>query len=462
MTSAQHPPSPNDRIVRARRDLDKFLRDPDPNPERAEDVAGQLATLPLSEVIDILERSTPVRAALVLRMLPRARAILAFDALDAAHQSDLVGALSDDAVSDYFGAMEPDDRVSLLDELPAEIAQRLLHSLDERDKDTTSLVLGYEKNSIGRHMSPDVPMIRAGQTVGEALASLRAQNDHVETIYTVPVVTSDHRLVGVTSLRTLFTADEDVPVVDLMSEPISATTSAEDEETARRFLALDLLALPVVDDSGRLVGILSNDDAFDIVEDADDEDTARSGAAEPLRQPYLTTPVWRLVRSRVVWLAVLALSGLLTVTVLDTFEDALASAVVLSLFIPLLTGTGGNTGNQAATTITRALALGDVRRRDVFAVMWREARAGLLLGLLLGGTFSLLLGFFYGPQIGLILGLTLLIVCTLAATVGGAMPILAKAIGADPAVFSNPFITTFVDAAGLIIYFLIAKAVLGI
>ena len=184
--------------------------------------------------------------------------------------------------------------------------------------------------------------------------------------------------------------------------------------------------------------------------------------AEPLQQPYLATPVWRLVRSRIVWLGVLAVSALLTVSVLDAFEDALAAAVVLSLFIPLITGTGGNTGNQAATTVTRSLALGEVRKRDVLPVMWRETRVGLLLGALLGVFFGVLLGIFYGAPIGLVLGVTLFAVCTLAATVGGIMPLVAKAVGADPAVFSNPFITTFVDAAGLIIYFLIAKAVLGV
>ncbi|NLZ57778.1 MAG: magnesium transporter [Corynebacterium sp.] len=451
------------RIDEAISKLEQMLRaGTDLAPERAGMLSELLETIPLKDVISLLERLTPVRAALVLRLLPRQDSIFAFEALDAPHQADLVDALSDDSLAAFFAALEPDDRVSLLDELPAEIVERLMRSLEPSDHGATSVVLGYPRGSIGRHMSPEVPMVSVEATAAEALEALREQNDRVETIYTVPVIRDDRKLVGVTSLRRLLMAADDERVSTLMDTPVYAHTSDADEETARWFRALSLLALPVVDESTRLVGLLSIDDAVDIIEDADNEDTARSGASEPLQQPYLTTPVWRLVRSRIVWLGVLAVSALLTVSVLDAFEDALAAAVVLSLFIPLITGTGGNTGNQAATTVTRSLALGDVRKRDVMAVMWRETRVGLILGALLGALFGVLLGILYGASIGLVLGSTLFVVCTLAAMVGGIMPIVAKAVGADPAVFSNPFITTFVDAVGLVIYFLIATAVLGI
>ena len=454
--SAQHP----DETINQ---LELILRtNGDLAPERARMISELSEDIPIKDVISLLERMSPVRAALILRLLPRQRSIVAFEALDAAHQADLVDALGDDSLASFFEALDPDDRVSLLDELPAEIVERLMRSLDASEYGLTSVVLGYPRGSIGRHMAPEVPMVRVDLTAGEALTALREQNDRVETIYTVPIIRGDRKLVGVTSLRKLLMADADEPVASLMDTPVYAHTADADEETARWFRALDLLALPVVDDSTRLVGILSIDDAVDIIENADNEDTARSGGAEPLQQPYLTTPVWRLVRSRIVWLGVLAVSALLTVSVLDAFEDALAAAVVLSLFIPLITGTGGNTGNQAATTVTRSLALGDVRKRDVVAVMWRETRVGLILGTMLGALFGILLGVLYGASIGLVLGMTLFVVCTLAAMVGGIMPIIAKVVGADPAVFSNPFITTFVDAVGLVIYFLIAKAVLGI
>lgn len=443
--------------------LESIVLDDDSlDPAQSELLSGLLERSSLKDVVALLERLSPFRAALVLRLLPRRRSIAAFDALDSAHQADLVAALGDESLADFFGALDPDDRVALLDELPAEIATRLLTGLDESEHGFTSAVLGFSKRSVGRRMSPKTPFVLADASAGEALDSLREQAESAETIYTVPVVAQDRRLVGVTSLRALFTAAPEVLVSELMDQPEFALASDNDEETARWALSLDLLALPIVDESHRLIGILTMDDSFDIVEDADNEDSARSGGSEPLQQPYLTTPVLKLVRSRLVWLAVLAVSALLTVQVLDAFEEALSAAVVLSLFIPLLTGTGGNTGNQAATTVTRALALGDVRGRDLGKVLWREARVGLVLGATLGMVFGAFLGVLYGVQIGLVLGLTLLIVCTLAASVGGLMPIVAKAVGADPAVFSNPFITTFVDATGLIIYFLIARAVLGL
>lgn len=443
--------------------LERILRSAeDIPPERAAEMAARLEETPIQEVVRLVERSTATRAAVVLRLLSRRRSIAVFDALDAAHQADLIDALGDRAVYEFFAELDPDDRVSLLDELPAEIAGRLLRTLDGSEREITGVVLGYPKGSIGRRMSPEVPHLYEDMSVDETMDKLRRVADDVETIYTLPIISRDRTLVGVISLRELFTAEGSAGVAELMAEPVFASAHDEAEETARWFLPLDILAMPIVDDSGRLVGILTFDDAVDIVEDADSEDTARSGAHEPLQQPYLSTPLLRVVRSRIVWLLVLAVSALLTVQVLDTFEDTLAAAVVLSLFIPLLTGTGGNTGNQAATTVTRALALGDVRPRDVLSVAWREVRVGMLLGALLGTIGFGLASLVYGLDIGIVIGSTLFLVCTMSATVGGVMPIIAKKVGADPAVFSNPFISTLSDATGLIVYFLIAKTVLGL
>ncbi|MEJ4099093.1 magnesium transporter [Corynebacterium mastitidis] len=434
----------------------------DLDPARAPQLSEELAHAPIHEVIELVERSSATRAALVLRLLSRSRAIEVFDALDPAHQADLIGALQSKETYEFFVGMDPDDRVSLLDELPAEIAEQLLRDLDATERDITGVVLGYPKGSVGRRMSPEVPTIYADMTAARALDELRRQAHDVETIYLIPVTNRDRTLVGVCSLRTLFTADPEVPLADLMAAPVYANAHDDAEETARWFLPLDYLAIPIVDDSTRLVGILTFDDAADIAEEAESEDSARAGGSEPLQQPYLSTPLLKLVRSRVVWLLVLAVSALLTVKVLDSFEATLSQAVVLSLFIPLLTGTGGNTGNQAATTVTRSLALGDVRKRDVAQVMWRELRVGLTLGALLGSLGFVLATVVYGLPMGTVIGLTMLAVCTMSATVGGAMPIIAKAVGADPAVFSNPFISTFCDATGLVVYFCIAKAILGL
>lgn len=206
--------------------------------------------------------------------------------------------------------------------------------------------------------------------------------------------------------------------------------------------------------------MLTIDDAARILEHEETEDAARQGGVEPLRRPYLATPVRSLVSSRIIWLLVLAIGATLTVQVLSVFEATLEQVTVLALFMPLMIGTGGNTGNQAATTVTRALALGDVRPKDVWKVLLRELGVGMSLGALLGLLGGVVTTVIYDPSVGLIIGLTLLAVCTMAATIGGIMPMIARALRADPAVFSNPFISTFVDAAGLIVYFMIAQAVL--
>jgi magnesium transporter len=274
-------------------------------------------------------------------------------------------------------------------------------------------------------------------------------------------VVDDHRrVVGVVGLRDLLGAEGSTVVGTMMrtAHPGSADTDAE--AVARRCADQGLLAVPIVDSESRLVGILTIDDAVRILQREENEDLARQGGAEPLRRPYLTTPVLQIVRSRIVWLLVLAIGAALTVQVLSSFEATLAQVTVLALFVPLLIGTGGNTGNQAATTVTRALALHDVGPRDILSVLAKESSVGATLGLLLGAAGFGVVSVVFDVRIGLLIGLTLLAVCTMAATVGGVMPLVARAIRVDPAVFSNPFITTFVDATGLVVYFGIATAVL--
>ncbi|UPO77047.1 magnesium transporter [Arthrobacter sp. Helios] len=425
-------------------------------------VARALQPLDVAETLEQLERLNTIDRALAYRTLPKGRALEVFERLDARLQADLVSGLQDAQVAEVFAALSPDDRVALLDELPASVANRLILGLSEKDRALTTMVLGYPQGAVGRYMSPQFVTTHPGTTAAQALARVRAQLDDAESIYTIPVTDDSRHLVGVVSLRDVLRAAETDLVSQLMKDPISAPATLDAEEAARYCADAKVLVLPIVDAENRLVGILTVDDALRILEDAESEDAARAGGSEPLRRPYLATPVRSIVRARVVWLLVLALGATLTVQVMDTFEATLAEQVVLSLFIPLLIGTGGNTGNQAATTITRALALGDVRPRDVLKVVAREVRVGAWLGLLLGGLGFAVAAVIFTVPLGLVIGLTLLGVCTMAATVGGLMPLLGKALKVDPAVFSNPFISTFVDATGLIIYFLIASAVLGL
>lgn len=420
-----------------------------------------LTPLAVPEVVELVDRLPIDDAAIVYRLLAKTRALEVFEALSPGTRGDLVQALRNVEITALFAEMDPDDRVWLLDELPASVAPQLLRGLTRQERDLTSGMLGYPQDSIGRRMSPEFVTTHPQLTVRETFARIRAALDSAETVYTVPV-TDARRVVGVVSLRDLMSADEDAVISDVMNEPHVAEVTENAETAARRATDYSLLALPVVDGEQRLVGILTIDDAARILKQEESEDAARQGGVEPLRRSYLGTPIRQLVRSRVVWLLVLAVGATLTVQVLDTFEATLAQMTVLALFVPLLIGTGGNTGNQAATTVTRSLALGEVSPRDVLRVLSREIRVGFCLGLLLGTLGFVIAGLIYEWHVGLVIGLTLVAVCTVAASVGGMMPLAARAIRVDPAVFSNPFITTFVDATGLVIYFLIAKTVLGL
>jgi magnesium transporter len=398
----------------------------------------------------------------VYRMLPKDTALAVFDALSPALQSDVLHGLQDAEVAQLFADLEPDERTWLLEEVPAALATRLLRRLPEDERALTAVLLGYPLGSAGRRMTPEFVSVRADHLVAAALERVHERLHDAGTIYTIPVLDDSRRVVGVVSLRELLGASADVRVGDLMGSAHTAQATDDAESAARLCAELSLLALPIVDSEERLLGMLTIDDAVRILEWEETEDAARQGGAEPLRRPYLSTPVRSLVRSRVVWLLVLAVGATLTVQVLSVFEATLEQVTVLALFVPLLIGTGGNTGNQAATTVTRALALGDVLPGDLFRVLSREVRTGAMLGLLLGALGFAIASLVYSVDIGVVIGLTLFSVCTVAAVVGGCMPLLARAVKVDPAVFSNPFISTFVDATGLIIYFLIARAILQI
>ena len=458
---SESPDDPTERIaydpVLAARRVDTLIDAGD-----LRNAAEVLDEMPPWLVVDVLERSGTKDRAVMFRLLSKDTANYAFESLDPPLQSELIHDLHTSRVSEIFAELDPDDRAGLIDELPAKVATRLMRELDPEEQALTAAVLDYPVGSVGRRMTPAFVSTHPDTTAGETLKRVKRRIDEVETIYALPVTDDQRRLVGIVGLRAVMRADPATPIRDLMNDAVSARARESAEKAARRCSGERFIVLPIVDDENRLVGILTFDDALRILEDADSEDTARQGGVEPLRRPYLSTPMRSLVRSRVLWLLVLAVGATLTVQVLEVFESTLEQVVALSLFVPLIIGTGGNTGNQAATTVTRALALGDVRPRDTARVLWQEARTGFTLGLILGSVAFAVAGLVYGTDFGLVIGLTLLSLCTIAASVGGFMPLLATTVRADPAVFSNPFISTFVDATGLVVYFLIARAVLGL
>ncbi|HUG47396.1 MAG TPA: magnesium transporter [Candidatus Limnocylindria bacterium] len=415
------------------------------------------------EVAEELARLDPADRAIPFRLLPKDRALEIFEALDPLHQQELLEGLREASVRQLFEEMDPDDRARLVDEMPAKVAKRLLAGLSPHERALTATLLGYPENSAGRVMSPEVVNLRANQTVAEALARLRRIGRKAETIYGLPVTDESRRLVGALGLRDLVLAEPDEKVGELMDREVySARVDEDQEQVARLMQEADLLALPVVDTEGRLVGVVTVDDAMEILEEEQTEDVARAGGAEPLAHPYLSVSILGIARSRIVWLLVFLAAGAITVNVLSVFEATLSTAVALAFFVPLVIGTAGNTGAQSATTVTRALAVGEVRMADLLPVLSRESVAGLFLGAVLATIAFGPIALFTDGGIAAVVSITLVIACTLASVLGSMLPLVAKRIGVDPAVMSVPLITALVDAAGLVVYFLVARIVLGL
>ncbi|TQM96125.1 magnesium transporter [Ornithinimicrobium humiphilum] len=432
---------------------------------RAGQVAGLRALLrgaDLRLVIDELERMAPAPRAAAFRILPRDTGLRAFIALGPALQAEVLEQLGHDEAIRLVADLDPDDRARTLDGLPDEQAAVLLEGLSEEARRETELILRHPAESVGRWTTPAVVSVPADRTVGDALELVRTTGSAAETVYVVPVLDELSRVVGVVSLRRLITADQATPLSAVMREPILLRADEDQEVGARLVRDHGAVGVPVVDDEDRLVGILTVDDAMHVLELEEDEDTARSASRARLDRPYLGTSVLQLARGRVLWLLALVLAAGLTVTVLDRFEATLEQVVTLALFIPLLIGTGGNVGAQSASTVIRALAVEEIRASDLLAVVGKELATGVTLGATLGLVAYLPATWFADSSVALVLSLSVLVVCALAASVGALIPILAERAGVDPAVMSAPLITTVVDATGLLVYFLIAGLVLGI
>jgi magnesium transporter len=415
------------------------------------------------DIADELSRLDTEEKGLAIRLLPRDRALQVFESLDPSEQQQVLEGLRADRVRHLVEAMDPDDRARLLDEMPAMVAHRLLSQLSPHERQLTNVLLGYPPESAGRVMSPEFVSLRENMTVADALAKVRRSGSAAETIYTLPVTDDQRRLVGVVSLKQVVLGEPDARVADIMATDLHAVTVTDDQETAARLIQeADLLALPVLDGEGRIVGVITVDDAMEVIEAEATEDMAFHGATTPLGRPYITASAFGLARARATWLVILIVAAALTVNVLQVFEPTLEKVVRLALFVPLLIGTGGNSGAQAAVAVIRAMAVDEVRFGDLPRVIWREARVGLMLGVMLAAVSFGPVALIFGMDIATVVSLTLVAICTWATFVGSMLPMLGQRMGVDPAVVSAPLITTLVDATGLIIYFLIARAVLGL
>jgi len=415
------------------------------------------------EIAEELTRLKPVQAALVWRMLPRDEALEVFEELDSVQQQELLSGMRDSAFREVVEEMDPDDRARLLGEAPAGFVRRVLAGLSHKERAMTASLLGYPEGSVGRVMSPEVVTVQESTPVSEILDVVRRKGSDAETIDLLAVVDRSRTLVGVVGLSHVVLADPGLTageIADVNAPTLEVTEEAE--KAARLVQETNRLGLMVVDSESRVLGVLTVDDAMEVIEAADTEDVARQSGQLPSTSHYLSTSVLELAKLRVFWLVILISAATVTVWVMGLFETALAQVTALALFIPLLVGTGGNIGAQAATTAVRALAIGEVRPSDALRVAWRESRVGLFLGVVLGGLAFGAAWWVAGLTVGLTVGISVVLIAVWATTIGSIMPLAAQAVKIDPAVISAPLVTTLVDTSGLLIYFVVAGVVLGV
>ncbi|MFU8889923.1 MAG: magnesium transporter, partial [Trueperaceae bacterium] len=426
----------------------------------------RLRTGEIPDVAEAIDRLPAEQEAVAFRLLDRERAFDVFEHLSFDAQEHLLHTLSDADAAAVLEEMSADDRTALLEELPGKVTVRMVNLLSAEERATALQLLGYPEDSIGRLMTPDYVRVKPAWTVAEALAHVRVFGEDSETLNVLYVTGSGGVLIDDLRIRQLLTVDPETRIESLMDRAFVALNVLDDQETAvASFRRHDRSALPVVDGAGVLVGIVTVDDVLDVQEREATEDIQMLGGVQALDDPYLQVPVWTMVRKRGVWLVILLFGGMLTAEAMAFYEDELASAVVLAIFLPLIIASGGNSGAQAATLITRALALGEVRLTDWWWVMRRELASGFLLGVILGALgaarialWALAFGAYgeHWPLVMLTVGVSLVGVVVWGSLSGSLLPLLLKRLGADPATSSAPFIATLVDVTGIIIFFTIA------
>jgi len=382
--------------------------------------------------------------------------------LEDSEAAELASRLSTEALARILDEMEPDEAADLLGDIPPAQAIQALSAMEEADE--VEPLLAHPDETAGGLMTPPTVTLRQEMTAEEAIAHLRALAPDSETVYYLFVVDEKEHLVGVVSLRQLIVAPPTARIREIMDpEVIHVRASADQEEAARLMSRYGLLALPVVDDEGRLLGLITHDDLVEVLEDEATEDIQRLGASEPLDEPYLDTPIPTMFRKRIGWLLLLFVTETFTGSVLRFFEHELAEAIALTFFVPLLIGTGGNAGSQVASAVIRALALGELTFRHLLTVVWREIRTAFLLGLAMGTVgFIRALTWHSPPLLAITVSVSLTAIVLWAAIIGASLPLIASRLRIDPAVVSGPAMSTLVDATGLVIYFLIARAIMGL
>lgn len=409
------------------------------------------------DIASLLSTLSDKELALAFRLIPKDKAAEVFSNMDTSMQTYLVTMFTEKELKELLDDLYMDDTVDMLEELPANLVKRILATVSASDRSMINQLLNYPEDSAGSIMTTEYVDLREEMTVGQAMAHIKKTGIHKETIYTC-YITERRKLVGIVSAKDLMTTDDDVPIKDLMeTEIISVYTHSDQEQVAQLFTKYDLLALPVIDQDGRMVGIVTFDDAMDVMVDEVTEDITKMAAINPSEKTYFETSVLQHAKNRIPWLLILMFTSIITGTIITRYENAFAAIPLLVSFIPMLMDTGGNCGSQSATLIIRGIALDEIRFTDLFKVMFKEFRISLIVGAFLAVANGVRIFIqYHNPGLAVVIACSLMGTVIMAKLVGCTLPLLAKKVNLDPAIMASPLITTLVDTFSILIYFNIA------
>ncbi len=422
---------------------------------------------PEADTAEYMQTLEPKNALLVMKMMPKDLAADIFSYIESDFQEEIVSVASDEEIKKLIEELATDDAVDMLEEMPANLVQKVLRNANANTRAEINKFLNYPEDSVGSIMTSEYTSLKAGMTVGEAIEYIRKVSYHKETVYTCYVLGERRKLQGVLELSDILGCRDDEELVENLMETnvIMVETHDDREEAVKLTQKYDLFALPVVDSEKRIVGIVTVDDVVDVIEEEATKDIEQMAAIVPTEDEYLKTSVFSHVKARIPWLFVLMLAGMLNGVILGEYELAISALPILVTFMPMLTGTGGNSGSQTTATVIRAMTLDEISLKDSFRVMWKEIRVALTIGVIFGVlNFARIYFLTDDPDrvwIGLVLGLAMIFTILMAKTLGAFLPLLAKTVKLDPAVVASPMITTIVDVVSLMFYFNLAMVLLG-
>ena len=414
-----------------------------------------------ADIAELLGEIDEQRLPILFRILPKELAAETFVEMDSDEQELLINAFSERELHDVVEELFVDDAVDIIEEMPANVVKRILRHTDSEMRNSINEILRYPKDSAGSIMTTEYVSLKKDMTVSEAFDRIRRTGVDKETIYTCYVTDTDRKLIGLVTVKELLLSPYNTVINTIMEKNIISVETLDDkEEVANMFDKYDFMSLPVVDKENRLVGIVTFDDAIDVIQEENTEDIQKMGALQPIEETYLKTPVWRHAKNRIVWLLLLMLSATITGSIIENYEAAFTALPILVAFIPMLMDTGGNCGAQSSTMIIRGLALDEITPKDIMKIMFKEIRIAVVVGLILAAVNTLRIYIMYSGQDPLFLsavtGLSLIATVVIAKMLGGVLPILAKLCKLGPALMASPLITTIVDTCSVIIFFNIA------